>query len=125
MSLLKLLITAKKNVLYTGFPENNMLQFLVDILDNIYIQESWDIFHLKGELCLQYKNIFLQYFEAGIKANQNGILLDCKVFRYFRYICIQSIYKTKVASVLLSHLIKSLIFVVQKAAAPKNGVEFR
>ena len=40
--------------------------------------EGWDIFHLKGELCLQYKNVFLQYFEAGIKANRNGILLDCK-----------------------------------------------
>ena len=40
--------------------------------------EGWDIFHLKGELCLQYKNVFLQYFEARIKANRNGILLDCK-----------------------------------------------
>ena len=33
--------------------------------------------------------------------------------------------KTKVKSVQLGRLLKSSIFVVQKAAAPKNGVEFR
>ena len=33
--------------------------------------------------------------------------------------------KTKVESVQLGCLLKLSIFVVQKAAAPKNGVEFR
>ena len=33
--------------------------------------------------------------------------------------------KTKVESDQLGHLLKSTIFVVQRAAAPKNGVEFR
>ena len=44
-----------------------------------------------------------------------------KVFQNFRLKC----NKTKVESDQLGRLLKSTIFVVQRAAAPKNGVEFR